>query len=234
MRFDVVTLFPEVILTYAKLGMVGKASSERLLTVKVHDLRPFGEGRYHQVDDRPFGGGAGMVLMFEPMARCLESIKAEYAKAGISKYRVLATTAGGKLYKQSTSKTIAREFEIGQLEAIIILCGRYEGFDQRILDELIDEEFSIGNYVLTGGELAALVLVDSVTRLQPGVLNKQESFEHDSFYQDDETIQYPQYTRPELINYQGKELIIPPVLLSGHHAEIAAWRSAQQRKRNHD
>lgn len=227
MRFDIITLFPGIITSYTQEGMVGKAVGKGVVEVFTHDLRAFGEGNYRQVDDRPFGGGAGMVLMFEPMQRCLEAIKKDYQKLGIKRFEIAATTAGGQLFKQSVAKSYASRFQAKELEAMVIICGRYEGFDQRILEKLVDSEISIGNFVLTGGELVALAVVDAVTRLMPGVLNKEESFTHDSFYEDDTTVQFPQYTRPEIINYDGEELPVPPVLLSGNHADIEKWRRSK-------
>lgn len=224
MRIDIVTIFPELIADYFSQGIIAQGVKKGKLAIKTRYLRDYGEGNYKQVDDRVFGGGAGMLLMFEPMAACIADIKKEYAASGISNYKVLATSAKGATYKQSTAKGLA------ELEGLIILCGRYEGFDQRIIEELVDLEVSIGNYVLSGGELAAMVVADSVARLLPGVLGKSESFEHDSFYADDETIQFPQYTRPEVVEYNKKRLEVPKILLSGNHAEIAKWREQKSRK----
>jgi tRNA (guanine37-N1)-methyltransferase len=224
MRFDIITLFPQIIDTYQEFGMVRKGIQEGLLELHAHDLRQFGLGNYKQVDDRTFGGGSGMLLMFEPMLAALNSVKAEYEKLGITKFKVLATSAKGEKYVQSIANKFAQDFQSKNLEALVILCGRYEGFDQRIIDELIDHEISMGNFVLTGGELPALTIVDSISRLLPGVLGKEESFAHDSFYEDDETIQYPQYTRPEVIEHQGKQLRVPEILLSGDHGKIQKWR----------
>jgi tRNA (guanine37-N1)-methyltransferase len=232
MRFDIVTLFPDIIGTYVKYGIVGKAVSQSLIDVHTHDLREYGEGSYRKVDDRPFGGGAGMVLMFDPIAKCLQAVKSVYDQEKIINYQVIATTAKGESFKQS----IVRDYkdrivaERDSLQAMVILCGRYEGFDQRILDELVDKEYSIGNFVLTGGELPALTIVDSITRLLPGALSKSESYAHDSFYEDDKTVQYPQYTRPEVIEYNSKQLKVPEELLSGHHENIEKWREEQKRK----
>lgn len=220
MRFDVITLFPKFFETYFAQGVLTVGIEKGLLEIYTHNLRDYGLNKYKQVDDRPFGGGAGMVLMFEPMAKVIDEIKAEYARLGITKYEVVATTAGGKLYKQSVAKSLSEN------EALILLCGRYEGFDQRILDVLVTQEISMGNFVLTGGEIPVIAVIDSIARTVPGVLNSQESYEHDSFYSDDETVQYPQYTRPEKLEYNGESLTVPPTLLSGNHAEIEKWRDS--------
>lgn len=229
MRFDVITLFPQIIETYKEFGMIRKGLKEGVIEMDAHDLREFGLNNYKQVDDRPFGGGSGMLLMFEPMLAAINSVKNQYENLGISKFKVIATSAKGQTYKQSLAKEFAQNTQSGELEALIILCGRYEGFDQRIIDELVDLEISVGNYVLTSGELPALIFVDSVSRLLPGVLGKEESFEHDSFFEDDQTIQYPQYTRPETIAYEGRELKVPEVLLSGDHAKIQEWRDKHKK-----
>lgn len=227
MRFDIVTLFPAIVEAYFAEGIIAQGMKKGLLEVNVHYLRKWGKGNYQQVDDRVFGGGAGMLLMFEPIRECLEFIESEQKEAGIEKTEslVIATSAKGEVLKQSRVK----EWQ-GGLKAMTLLCGRYEGFDQRIIDELVDVEVSLGQFVLSGGEIPAMAVVDSVARLVPGVLGKEESFQHDSFFEDDDTVQFPQYTRPEVINYQGKELIVPPVLLSGNHAEIAKWRAQQKAK----
>lgn len=226
MRFDLITIFPKIVRSYFDEGIIRQGIKKKLIEIQPWFLRDFVEGNYKQVDDRVYGGGAGMLQMFEPTAKAIEAIKADYAEKGITKFQVLATSAKGNLLKQSTCNTFASDNE-----ALIILCGRYEGFDQRIIEELVDQEISLGNFVLSGGELAAMAIVDATARLIPGVLGKQESFEHDSFYKDDETLQYPQYTRPEVINYHGKELKVPEVLLSGNHAEVAKWRKEQETKR---
>jgi len=219
MRFDIVTIFPEQISAYLQQGILFQAIKKEILRVNVVNLRDFGLGNYRQVDDRVFGGGAGMLFMFEPLQKCLEKLKTDYAAAGITKFKVVATSAKGKILNQEICKDYA-----GNYEALIILCGRYEGFDQRIIDNLVDEELSLGKFVLTGGELAALTVMDATARITPGVLGKEESFTHDSFYENPDLAQFPQYTRPEIINYEGKELRVPEVLLSGHHGEVAKWR----------
>ncbi len=220
-RFDIVTLFPKMVEAYFAEGIIAQGIKKGVLEIKIHYLRNYGKGNYQQVDDRVFGGGAGMVMMFEPIRACLEDIHSSYQAEGWQKedYLTLATSAKGEVLKQSLSKQFQASYK-----AITLLCGRYEGFDQRIIEKLVDREISLGKFVLSGGELPAMAIVDSVARLIPGVLGKEESFQHDSFYEDDETMQFPQYTRPEVIDYQGEVLKVPPVLLSGNHAEIAKWR----------
>lgn len=229
MRFDFVTIFPELITSYFSQGIISQGAKKGLVEIHAHDLRDHGQGNYRQVDDRAFGGGAGMVLMFQPLAAAISAIESDYKQDGISNYAVVATTAKGETYTQEQAKRFAGQTQQGQtgtinIEAMILLCGRYEGFDQRVLDELVDYQLSLGNYVLSGGEIAAIAIADSVARLIPGVLGKEESFETDSFYVDGSTTQHPQYTRPEVINHNGKQLKVPPTLLSGDHAAIADWR----------
>lgn len=230
MRFDIVTLFPQIIESYVKEGVISRGIQDGEIAVVTHDLRDLGVGEYKKVDDKPFGGGTGMVLMFEPIAGAIKQIKEKYKNAGIKKFKVIATTAKGRQFKQSVAKKFAQDNQEKKLDALIILCGRYEGFDQRVLDELVDKQISMGKYVMSGGELAALSIVDAVSRLIPGVLGKEESFEHDSFYQDDETVQYPQYTRPEAIEFEEKELKVPPILTSGDHEKIHKWRQNKARR----
>ena len=195
-------------------SMLWKASDRGIVSYEAIDLRQFGLGQRRQVDDTPYGGGDGMLLMAEPIHRAIE-----HAKANDSTARVFLPTPRGRLYKQSDAKRIASEGN-----GLIIICPRYEGYDERIT-AWTDEQFCIGNYVLTGGELPAMVLVDSVVRLLPGVLGGETSTEIESFQADDVSIEFPQYTRPE--NYA--DMTVPDVLLSGHHADIAAWRAEQSR-----
>lgn len=228
MRFDVISLFPDIIRGYFREGILAQGIKKGLLEVNVHDLREFGKGNYRQVDERVFGGGAGMVLMFEPMQKAIEAVKAEQREQGITDNPVVAMTAKGDTFKQSLAKELQKKHN-----SMILVAGRYEGFDQRILDHLVDQEISLGNFVLTGGELPALAVIDAVARLVPGVLGKEESFQTDSFYEDDGIKQGPQYTRPEVIEYDGKKLKVPPILLSGHHENIEKWRT-QNRVRKSD
>jgi tRNA (guanine37-N1)-methyltransferase len=214
MRIQVITLFPEMFAGVLGSSMLWKAQDKGIVTYEIIDLRQFGLGPRKQVDDTPYGGGDGMLLMVEPLAAAIGQAKATDPKA-----KVLLPTPRGKIYKQSDAKRLA-----AVRQGLIIICPRYEGYDDRVT-QWVDESFCIGNYVLTGGELPAMVIIDSVVRLLPGVLGGAASTEVESFQADDQTIEFPQYTRPE--DFQG--LRVPDVLLSGHHAEIEAWRAANSR-----
>ena len=211
MKIQIITLFPEMFIGVLENSMLWKASDRGIVEYHTIDLRRFGLGPRKQVDDTPYGGGDGMLLMVEPLTAAIN-----YAKQKDPSARVFLPTPRGSVYKQSFAKQLAAD-----KRGMIIVCPRYEGYDERITD-LIDEQFCIGNYVLTGGELPAMILIDSVVRLLPGVLGGELSTEIESFQQDDENIEFPQYTRPEV--YDGKQ--VPEVLLSGNHAAIDAWRQA--------
>lgn len=194
--------------------MLWKASQQSLVNYSCIDLRQFGKGPRQQVDDTPYGGGDGMLLKPEPIVAAIEQAKSVDKTA-----RVYLPTPRGKLYKQSDAKRLAADNN-----GIIIVCPRYEGYDERIL-QWVDQTYRIGNYVLTGGELPAMILIDSVVRLISGVLGGESSADIESFQDDDTTIEFPQYTRPEIF----RELAVPQVLLSGHHAEIETWRQSQRK-----
>lgn len=216
MQIDIVTLFPEMYTGPFNESIIGKAIKNNIVDVKIHNLRDWGIGKYNQVDDTPFGGGAGMVIMIEPVHNCIKDIK---AKAIHTKPKVIALSAKGETLIQSKVKTFSEQ------DHLILLAGHYEGFDQRILDNLVDETISIGNFVLTGGELPSMILTDSIVRLLPDVLGNNESPISDSFYEDDTSIQYPQYTRPaEFTTKEGSIFTIPDILTSGHHKNIEDWR----------
>ncbi|MDB5184745.1 MAG: tRNA ((1)-)-methyltransferase [Candidatus Saccharibacteria bacterium] len=211
MKIQIITLFPEMFEGVLATSMLWKASDRGIVEYSYINLREYGLGLRHQVDDTPYGGGDGMLLMVEPLLKAIETAKANDPGA-----KVYLPTPRGTLYKQSQAKQIA-----AAAEGMVIICPRYEGYDERIT-EWVDRQFYIGNYVLTGGELPAMILIDSVVRLLPGVLGGETSTEIESFQDDDVNIEFPQYTRPE--NYDGRP--VPPVLLSGNHAEIAKWRAA--------
>ena len=211
MRIQIITLFPEMFTGVLGSSMLWKARGKGLAAYEIIDLRQFGLGPRRQVDDTPYGGGAGMLLMVEPLAVAIKQAKAADPTAN-----VLLPSPRGKTYKQSDAKRLA-----AGNNGMIIICPRYEGYDERIA-RWVDESFCVGNYVLTGGELPAMVIIDSVVRLLPGVLGGETSADIESFQQDDKTVEFPQYTRPE--DFQG--LKVPQVLLSGNHAEIEAWRAA--------
>lgn len=195
-------------------SMLWKAQDKDLVSYDFINLRDFGSGPRKQVDDTPYGGGDGMLLKVEPLVSAIE--KAKKADPGA---RVLLPSPRGRSYKQSDAKRLAADGK-----GLIIICPRYEGYDERIV-KWVDESFCIGNYVLTGGELPAMIIIDSVVRLLPGVLGGENSAEIESFQQDDKNIEFPQYTRPE--TFQG--MAVPDVLLSGNHAQIEAWRQANSR-----
>jgi len=213
MKIQIITLFPEMFEGVLGNSMLWKASDRGIVKYEYINLREFGLGARKQVDDTPYGGGDGMLLKPEPVVAAIEAAR---LKVEGRKSKVLLPTPRGKMYKQSDAKRLA-----AAEEDLIIVCPRYEGYDERIT-KWVDESFCIGNYVLTGGELPAMVLIDSVVRLLPGVLGGEASAEIESFQSDDRTIEFPQYTRPE--DFRGHK--VPTVLLGGHHAEIAAWRNS--------
>lgn len=209
MKIQIITLFPEMFTGVLGNSMLWKASDKQIVQYELIDLRAYGLGPRKQVDDTPYGGGDGMLLMVEPLVAAIE-----FAKQKCPDARVLLPTPRGKLYKQSDAKRLA-----AANQDLIIVCPRYEGYDERVIP-WIDEQICIGNYVLTGGELPAMIIIDSVVRLLPGVLGGETSAAVESFQDDDESIEYPQYTRPEVF----RDMVVPSVLLSGHHANIEEWR----------
>jgi tRNA (guanine37-N1)-methyltransferase len=227
-RFDVITLFPELFEPFQNVGVTRRAFETKAVEVRLWPLRDHAEGAYRRVDDRPFGGGPGMVMLVEPLVRCLEAIRADQSAAGAPKLPVVLFSPAGRPLTQQRVQKLARE------PGAVLVCGRYEGIDQRFIDAHVDEEISLGDYVLSGGELPALTLIDAVARLQPGVLNDAGSHEQDSF--SDGLLDCPHYSRPESLTLaepgkpagQPSEAAVPPVLMSGHHAHIARWRREQQ------
>lgn len=215
MQFDIVTIFPAMVEAPLKEGVIGRASDRGLIVFRVHDLRSFTDDRHHVVDDVAYGGGPGMVMKAEPFFRAVERI----AEAHGAPAAVILPTPDGRLFDHAAAGRLAR------LPHIVILCGRYEGVDDRVRRHLATEEISIGDYVLTGGELPALVIADAVARLVPGVVGDEESVARDTFARG--LLDYPQYTRPA----QFRGMDVPPVLLSGHHAEIERWRHREALRR---
>ena len=211
MRFDVLSLFPEFIRQSAEVGVVGRALERGLLQLEAWNPRDYATGNYRRVDDRPFGGGPGMVMLPEPLSACLAAARAADAAPAHVVY----------LSPQGAVLTQARARELAALPRLVLVCGRYEGVDERFIEREVDEELSIGDYVLSGGELAAAVLMDAVGRLQPGVLNDAESASQDSF--EDGLLDCPHFTRSESLGTGG----VPAVLLSGDHAAIRRWRRQQ-------
>lgn len=209
MKVQIITLFPEMFAGVHGNSMLWKAQEQGAVEFAYINLRDFGTGPRKQVDDTPYGGGDGMLLKPEPLVAAIE-----YAKTKDPGALVLLPTPRGKMYKQSDAKELA-----AANNGLIIVCPRYEGYDERVI-KWIDRQYCIGNYVLTGGELPAMVIIDSIVRLLPGVLGGETSAEIESFQDDDTSVEFPQYTRPEVF----RDLAVPGVLLSGHHAEIAKWR----------
>lgn len=214
MRIQIITLFPQMFEGVLGNSMLWKAADRQIVQYEFVDLRQFGLGPRQSVDDTPYGGGDGMLLRPEPVVAAIEQGKARSPAA-----KVLLPTPRGTTYKQSDAKRLAAD-----TTDLIIICPRYEGYDERIT-QWVDEQYSIGNYVLTGGELPAMILIDSVVRLLPGVLGGENSVEIESFQADDRTVEFPQYTRPE--EFRGHS--VPEVLLSGNHAAIDAWRKSHSR-----
>lgn len=209
------TLFPDIFKAYIGESMMKKAVENSILEVELYNIRDFSENKHKKVDDYPFGGGAGMVMTPQPIFSTYEYIVAKYE---LENPRVIYLSPKGRVFNQKIAKSLSLENDI------IFLCGHYEGVDQRIIDLIVTDEISIGDYVLTGGELPALVMIDSIARLVPGVLNRSESYEDESFEND--LLEYPQYTRPRSFN--GLE--VPEVLLSGNHKKIDEWRSEESQK----
>ncbi len=220
MKFDVLTIFPDILESYINKGMLRIAQEKKIIRIKTHNLRDFSVDKRGTVDDRPFGGGPGQVLMVEPVYKALKKIKSKI-KSPKSKVKVVLLSAKGKTWNQDLAKKFAK------LDQVIFICPRYEGHDERIR-KFVNEEIAIGNYVLTGGELGAMVIIDSVTRLLPGVLGEPDSLKEES-HSLPGYLEYPQYSRPEIFEFKDtnkktKKLKVPAVLLSGHHKNIDDWR----------
>lgn len=215
MRIDIATLFPEMCSAVLGESILGRAQKNGFVEVCAHQIRDYTTNRQKQVDDYPYGGGHGMVMQAQPIYDCCMDVIAQVQAAGHARPHVIFMTAGGQTLTETVCKRLACK------ESLLLVCGHYEGIDERVIEALADEEISIGDYVLTGGELAAMVVADSVLRLQPGVLASPEGYEDESHYNG--LLEYPQYSRPE----EWNERRVPEVLLSGHHAKIEAWRTEQ-------
>lgn len=215
MNISIMTLFPEIFRSYFGESIIKRAIDNNIVKFDIYNIRDFSENKHKKVDDYPFGGGAGMVMTPQPI---FDTYKHICERKGIRSPRVIYLSPKGRTFNQDIAKELSLE------DNIIFLCGHYEGIDQRIIDSIVTDEISIGDYVLTGGELPALVIIDAITRLIPGVLNKQESFEDESF--ENYLLEYPQYTRPR--EFLGME--VPSVLLSGNHKNIADWRLEESKK----
>jgi tRNA (guanine37-N1)-methyltransferase len=204
MKFNIITIFPEIFNSYFNESIIKRAQEKKLVNIKIHNLRDFTDDKRKTVDDSPYGGGPGMVMMAEPILRVVNKIKKDKAK-------VILFSLRGKKLDQKMAKRFSK------LDQLIMICGRYEGVDERVAKYIVDEEVSIGDYVLTGGEIPAMIVVDAVSRFIPGVLGKHESLEEIKG-------SYPVYTRPESIIINKKKRVVPEVLLSGDHKKIEEWR----------
>ena len=223
MRFDVITLFPELFGPHLTQGITRRAFESGQVDVRLWPLRDFAEDNYRRVDDRPFGGGPGMVMLAEPLGRAIAAVRFQrQAAAEAAPPPVVHFTPTG----QPLTQALVRQFAAASSAGAILLCGRYEGIDQRLLDAEVTLEISLGDFVLSGGELPAMALLDAVARLQPGVLT-EASHQQDSFSADDGLLDCPHYSRPELLAMAANAVAVPAVLLSGHHAQIQRWRREQ-------
>lgn len=218
MRFDIMTLFPDLVRTVLGESVIGRAQKNGAISVRVHNIRDYAEDKHNRVDDTPYGGGKGMLMMAPPIWRCYQDLLRQQEVEGLEELRrrVIYLSPAGRVLDQRIAEGLA-----GNYNNLILLCGHYEGVDHRIIEEIVDEEISLGDFVLTGGEIPACVLTDCVARLVPGVLADPECYEKESISSG--LLEYPQYTRP--YDYHGMK--VPEVLLSGHHANIDRWRTEQ-------
>jgi tRNA (guanine37-N1)-methyltransferase len=214
MKFDIITIFPEIFDSYFSESILARAQKKGLIKIGVHDLRQWTRDRHKTVDDKPFGGGPGMVFKIEPIYKAVKSLRKQKA-------RVILFSAKGKQFTQADARRLAKYSQL------ILICGRYEGVDERVTKYVADEEMSVGNFVLTGGEIPAMIVVDVLSRLAPGVLGKKESLEEESHGQKG-YMEYPQYTRPE----KFKKWKVPEVLLSGNHKKIEEWKKKNLKFKN--
>jgi tRNA (guanine37-N1)-methyltransferase len=218
MRFDIMTLFPDLVDTVLGKSIIGRAQKSGAIAVRTHNIRDYSEDKHRRVDDTPYGGGKGMLMMAPPIYNCYRAILDRQTDEGLTdlRRRVIYMSPTGKVLTQARAAELARDYD-----NLIILCGHYEGVDRRIVDEIVDEEISIGDFVLTGGEIPACILTDCVARLVDGVLSDAECHEKESISSG--LLEYPQYTRP----YEFHGVKVPDVLISGHHANIDRWREEQ-------
>ena len=237
MNFYIMTLFPEMVMDGLNTSIIGRAVNKGLLSIEALNIRDYAFNKHHSVDDYPYGGGAGMLMQAEPVYQCYDALARQIRErkageersgeqpdmaCGKKRTRVIYLSPQGKTFNQSMAEEFAQE------EDLVFLCGHYEGIDERVLEEIVTDYVSIGDYVLTGGELPAMIMIDAISRLVPGVLHNDVSAEFESFQ--DNLLEYPQYSRPE--EWHGKK--VPPVLLSGHHANIEKWRREQSILRTYE
>ena len=219
MNFDILTLFPEMVENGLNTSIIGRAKEQGTISIKAHNIRDYTKDKHKKTDDYPYGGGAGMLMQVQPVYDCFLAVKENIEKEGKKPPRVIYVTPQGKTFTQSLAEEFAKE------DNLVFLCGHYEGVDERVLEEIVTDYVSIGDYVLTGGELPAMVMIDAVSRLVDGVLNNEESAQTESFHNC--LLEYPQYSRPE--EWRGKR--VPDVLLSGNHKKIEEWRLEQSIQR---
>ena len=218
MRIDILTLFPDMCGSVLSESIIGRARENGFVEIECTDIRDYTADKHNRVDDAPYGGGPGMIMQAQPIYDCFEALCKKLGK----RPRLIYMSPQGKVLTQQKVKDLAQE------ESIAILCGHYEGVDERVIEEIVDEEISIGDYVLTGGELPALILADSIARMLPGVLSGEEAYSEESHFSS--LLEYPQYTRPP--EWHGRQ--VPQVLLSGHHGNIKKWRREQSLKRTYE
>ena len=211
MKIDILTLFPEMCEKVLNESILGRAKKAGIVELQAHDIREFAGNKHNRVDDAPYGGGKGRVMQAEPIYQCYKSLYSE----GEEKPHLIYMSPKGKTFKQEDAVRLAK------FDRLVLLCGHYEGVDQRVIDEIVDEEISVGDYVLTGGELPALIVTDAVCRMLPGVLSEEICFTEESHFNG--LLEYPQYTRPEVWH----DISVPEVLMSGHHLNISKWREEQ-------
>ncbi|OGJ42313.1 tRNA (guanosine(37)-N1)-methyltransferase TrmD [Candidatus Peregrinibacteria bacterium RIFCSPLOWO2_01_FULL_39_12] len=215
MRFDILTIFPSSFDSYFSESIIKRAQKNKLIKICTHDIRKFSKDKHKKVDDIPFGGGAGMVMTPQPLYDAIKHVKK------LNKGAVIFLSPSGEIFTQIKAERLAKKYEKTKNKGLILICGRYEGIDRRIIEKFADEEISIGKYVVTGGELPAMILVDAISRLLPGVIGKESSHINDSFSKAlKRKKEYPVYTRPEVF----KGMKVPKVLLSGNHKEIGKWK----------
>lgn len=230
-RFDIITIFPSLFESFRREALIARAQKKKIIDIRVHNLRRWTRDAHKTVDDRPYGGGAGMVMKAEPLLRAVRSVKRK-TKNAKRKTRIILFSAKGKKFDQAMARRWAK------YDKLVMICGRYEGIDERVAKYIADEEVSIGDYVLFGGEVPAMVVMETVTRLLPGAVGKQQSIEDESFAKTRGVekaqmlglLEYPHYTRPEVVRIDDKSRRVPKVLLSGDHKKIEAWRREQSYK----
>lgn len=220
-KFDIITIFPEIFDSYFNESIIKRAREKEHIDISVHNLRDYAHNKHKTVDDTPYGGGAGMVMKVEPIYECAKDIRNKIEDNNKTKIRTILFSAKGKRFTQKDAERLL------EYDSLVMICGRYEGVDERVAENIADEELSIGDFVLTGGEIPAMLVVDSITRLIPGVLGNEESSQKES-HKEEGYLEYPQYTKPEDFNNWK----VPKVLLSGNHSEIERWRENNSRKDN--